>query len=254
MKKNRMAVWVGLALVTMGAAQVANAGGRPDLVIKGLKAGQPHVSGELLVKYRDGAVPADRDAVVQGLGAQKLETVRRGNGRNGEIALLKLPGNMDLSAAVQVLSADPAVEYAEPNWTYRHNAVSNDTYSTNGSLWGMYGDAGTPANVYGSQASEAWAAGHTSCGNVVVGVIDEGIYFTHEDLTANIWTNPYDPSTASTTTAMATWTTCADGTSTATATTSTPAGPPTTTARTWPAPSPAWAATARAWPVCAGAV
>ena len=145
MKKNRMAMWVGLVLVTMGAAQAANAGGRPDLVIKGLKAGQPHVSGELLVKYRDGAASADRDAVVQGLGAQKLETVRRGNGRNGEIALLKLPGNVDLSAAVQVLSADPAVEYAEPNWTYQHNAVSNDTYSTNGSLWGMYGDAGTPA-------------------------------------------------------------------------------------------------------------
>ena len=82
MKKNRMAVWVGLALVTMGAAQTASAGGRPDLVIKGLKAGQPHASGELLVKYRDGAVAADRDAVVQGLGAQKLETVRRGNRRH----------------------------------------------------------------------------------------------------------------------------------------------------------------------------
>ena len=193
MKKNRMAVWVGLTLVAMGAAQAASAGGRPDLVAKGLKEGKPHASGELLVKYRDGAAAADRQAVVHGLGAQKLDTVRRGNGRTGEIALLKLPGNMDLSAAVQALSADPAVEYAEPNWTYQHHAVSNDTYSTNGSLWGMYGDAGTPANAYGSQASEAWAAGHTSCGNVVIGVIDEGIYFNHEDLAANIWTNPYDP-------------------------------------------------------------
>lgn len=190
MKKNRMAVWVGLTLVAMGAAQAASAGGRPDLVVKGLKEGKPHASGELLVKYRDGAAAADRQAVVHGLGAQKLDTVRRGNGRTGEIALLKLPGNMDLSAAVQALSADPAVEYAEPNWTYQHHAVSNDTYSTNGSLWGMYGDAGTPANAYGSQASEAWAAGHTSCGNVVIGVIDEGIYFNHEDLAANIWTNP----------------------------------------------------------------
>ena len=118
MKKNRMAVWVGLTLVAMGAAQAASAGGRPDLVVKGLKEGKPHASGELLVKYRDGAAAADRQAVVHGLGAQKLDTVRRGNGRTGEIALLKLPGNMDLSAAVQALSADPAVEYAEPNWTY----------------------------------------------------------------------------------------------------------------------------------------
>ena len=110
MKKNRMAVWVGLTLVAMGAAQAASAGGRPDLVIKGLRAGQPHASGELLVKYRDGAAAADRQAVAQGLGAQKLDTVRRGNGRTGEIALLKLPVNLDLAAAVQALSADPAVE------------------------------------------------------------------------------------------------------------------------------------------------
>ena len=51
MKKNRMAVWVGLTLMAMGAAQAANAGGRPDLVVKGLKEGKPHASGELLVVY-----------------------------------------------------------------------------------------------------------------------------------------------------------------------------------------------------------
>ena len=57
----------------------------------------------------------------------------------------------------------------------------------------MYGDATSPANQFGSQAGEAWAAGHTACNGVLVGVIDEGIYFTHPDLAANIWTNPYDP-------------------------------------------------------------
>jgi subtilisin family serine protease len=57
----------------------------------------------------------------------------------------------------------------------------------------MYGDASSPANQYGSQAAEAWGSGHTDCSNVVVGVIDEGIYYNHEDLAANIWTNPYDP-------------------------------------------------------------
>ncbi|MBD0332162.1 MAG: peptidase S8, partial [Chitinophagaceae bacterium] len=29
------------------------------------------------------------------------------------------------------------VVYAEPNWVYTHDATSNDTYYTNGSLWGM---------------------------------------------------------------------------------------------------------------------
>ena len=55
----------------------------------------------------------------------------------------------------------------------------------------MYGDASSPANQYGSQAAEAWAqpAGAT-CGNVVVGIIDEGYMYTHEDLAANAFKNP----------------------------------------------------------------
>jgi hypothetical protein len=72
------------------------------------------------------------------------------------------------------------------------HATSNDTYYTNGSLWGMYSGSSSPANQFGSQAAAAWAAGHTSCGNVIVGVIDEGIMFTHDDLSSNIWVNPYD--------------------------------------------------------------
>jgi subtilisin family serine protease len=53
----------------------------------------------------------------------------------------------------------------------------------------MYGDATSPANQYGSQAGEAWAAGHTGSGTVYVGIIDEGYMYTHEDLANNAGTN-----------------------------------------------------------------
>jgi subtilisin family serine protease len=56
----------------------------------------------------------------------------------------------------------------------------------------MYGDATTPANQYGSQAGEAWAANHTGSKSVYIGVIDEGIQFTHPDLDGQVWTNPFD--------------------------------------------------------------
>ena len=189
---HRFGLLAGAVLIALGTCFTAEAGGRPDLVLKALGNGRAHADGELLVQYRDGASASNRQAVNQGLGAQKLETVRHGNAKKGELALLRLPKGMDLAAAISAINDDPAVEYAEPNWTYQHQAASNDTYYTNGSLWGMYGDGSTPANQYGSQAGESWAGGHTSCGNVVVGVIDEGIYYQHEDLAANIWTNPYD--------------------------------------------------------------
>lgn len=179
-------------LLSLGLSATAVAGGRPDLVAAGLKAGRAHQFDEVIVKYRDGASVAERSAVQRGLGARKAETLRAGRNGRGETALLKLSG-VSVASAVQALRDDPAVEYVEPNWIYKHAATSNDTYYTNGSLWGMYGDASSPANQYGSQAAEAWARGHTDCSGVLVGVIDEGIYWQHEDLAANIWTNPYDP-------------------------------------------------------------
>lgn len=190
--KHRFGLLAGAVLVALGTSFAVQAGGRPDLVLQALDKGRAHAGGELLVKYRDGASAANLQALNHGLGAQKLETVRAGNSKKGELALLELPAGLDVAAAIRAINDDPAVEYAEPNWIYQHQAASNDTYYTNGSLWGMYGDATTPANQYGSQAGESWASGHTSCGNVIVGVIDEGIYYQHEDLAANIWTNPYD--------------------------------------------------------------
>ncbi|GAB2515340.1 S8 family peptidase [Lysobacter humi (ex Lee et al. 2017)] len=172
---------------SLGLGSTAFAGGRPDLVAAALQAGRPHQSGELIVKYRDSAPAAARSAVQGGLRASRVETLRRGR---GETVLLRLPVGTPVASAVAALQADPAVEYAEPNWIYTHADASNDTYYTNGSLWGMYGNATNPANAFGSQAGEAWNAGATSCGDVWVGIIDEGYMYSHEDLAANAGRNP----------------------------------------------------------------
>jgi subtilisin family serine protease len=56
----------------------------------------------------------------------------------------------------------------------------------------MYSASSSPANQYGCQAAEAWAAGKTGSNTVYVGIIDEGYMYTHEDLGANAGTNPYE--------------------------------------------------------------
>ncbi len=179
-------------VLALGVISPAEAAGRPDLVQRGLKQGKPHVFNEVLVKFKDGVTASDRRAVRQGLGASELRTVRANRRNGGDLVLMRLPMGVTVSTAVSALTGDVAVDYVEPNWMYQHQAVSNDSLYTNGSLWGMYGASSSPANQYGSGAAAAWIRGRNVCSNVVVGVIDEGLYWQHEDLTANIWVNPFD--------------------------------------------------------------
>lgn len=168
-------------------APVAN--GVPDFV----QVGPPEfVAGEMIVKFRDGATAESRGRAMRSANATEHERIvtpamiRRGD-REG-IRVMRTPGNVQ--AAIAAMRNDPDVEYAEPNWIYRSDAVANDTYATNGSLWGMYGSSSSPANQFGSHAAVAWANNNTNCGSVYVGIIDEGYMYTHDDLAANAAKNP----------------------------------------------------------------
>jgi subtilisin family serine protease len=158
-------------------------------------AGQPdYVANEVLIKFKPGLSSAGKSIIVsrvQGSIARQLLTkAMQHTGDNDGLYILHVPGGVQ--DAVARLKQLPDVVFAEPNYIYRHTAVSNDPIYTSGGLWGMYGNLTTPANQYGSQAGEAWKAGFTGSASVVVGVIDEGAMFAHEDLAGNIWTNPFD--------------------------------------------------------------
>jgi subtilisin family serine protease len=186
-KLSLLASSIVLSLAAVGSAQ---AGGRSDLVLAALEAGQAQYNpGELLVQFSDKASAADRAAVRGALGASSLDTIRQG-GRDGtgSLELLRLPPGLAIADAVRGLEGVDGVEFAEPNWAY-FTQNSNDTYYANGSLWGMYGAATSPANAFGSGAGSAWARG-ANCSSVYVGIIDEGYMFTHADLAANAGTNP----------------------------------------------------------------
>jgi subtilisin family serine protease len=150
------------------------------------------VPGEVIVKFRAGASSASRGLALQHANAAVREriltgTMRRGGDTEG---LTVIHSGLGTAAAIERLRGNPNVEYAEPNYVYHHSATSNDTYFTSGQLWGMYGSGTTPANVYGTGAAVAWAANHTDCSSVYIGIIDEGFMFNHTDLAANAATVP----------------------------------------------------------------
>ena len=85
---------------------------------------------------------------------------------------------------LNALSMTPGFRYAEPNFVVSVDVVPNDPeYSQ---LWGL-----NDVDDDDIDAPQAWDL-TTGSSNIVVGVIDTGVDYTHEDLAANMWTNPVE--------------------------------------------------------------
>ncbi len=143
------------------------------------------VPGEIVIKYKTGVA-----------GVQDAANYLRSVGMTSVVMYPNIPfvsakvaagGNFD--QALARCKADPNVEYAEPN--YRLYALEtaaappvfpNDQYFSD--LYGLH-----QASDNDLDAPEAWEL-TTGSENVLVGVIDTGIDYDHEDLKDNIWRNP----------------------------------------------------------------
>ena len=109
--------------------------------------------------------------------------------RYAGIYTLKLNGDVDVQAALRLLSRDSRVLYAEPNYKVYSNSIPNDTFFNQ--LWGLNNLGQTGGTLDADiDAPDAW---NITTGNrsVVVGVIDTGIDYNHPDLAPNMWINPY---------------------------------------------------------------
>jgi subtilisin family serine protease len=148
------------------------------------------VADELIVQFDPAASPTSLADAVRRAGLTVKKHLPAG-GRKREhsgLALMKTP--LPLAQALAALHGHPAIRYAEPNIIKKHQATSNDPNYLNAKLWGMYGDATSPANPFGSQAGEAWAAGNIGSTEIYVAVLDQGIDINHPDLALNIGRNP----------------------------------------------------------------
>jgi len=175
------AMTIGVGLLSPGGSAQSPAG--PNLAF---------VENEVLVQFHGGTTSDHRANARQRVGGARADLVLAANRREdgkGDLEVMRIPPGLGVAAAARELALDSAVEFVEPNWIYQHQADTTDTYYMNGSLWGMYGDATSPSNQFGSQAGEAWLK-NTGSNDVYVGIVDEGVMGTHPDLAVNMWKNP----------------------------------------------------------------
>jgi subtilisin family serine protease len=144
-----------------------------------------YVDGSVLVGFQPATSGQEMADAEQSVGAAGHETIGAGTHR------LKVKRGT-VPAGIAALKKRASVRYAEPDFILHANLVPNDPRFAE--LWGMrntgqpiLGTSGTAgADIH---AVPAWDIS-TGSPNVVVGIVDTGIDYTHPDLAANVWSNP----------------------------------------------------------------
>ncbi len=169
-----------LVVITLGAPAIA-AAPKPD-VAELLRA--PHVSGELIIRFKTDAPKPARLSLMQRWGATSAQHFLSG----AEHWILGK--STDLERALRELQSSSLVEYAEPNYRRSIELEPNDPFYSN--LYGLKntGQTGGVADA-DIDAEFAWDI-TTGDHAVLIAVLDTGIDRTHPDLAANIWTNPLE--------------------------------------------------------------
>ena len=153
-----------------------------------------YASDSLIVVYKEDATPIQKKLARQIVSARISDFNRDEiddafkNVLDGRIAQYKLD-NTSVKDALEKLEGNPAILYAEPNFFYSPSVVEpNDALY--GDLWGL-NNTGQAGGVEDADidAPEAWDT-TTGSRDIVIGVIDSGVRYDHEDLIDNMWTNP----------------------------------------------------------------
>lgn len=168
----------GVARARLNGAFVKERVFQPDL-------DAPHAPDFIIVKYhpeeRGNAAahfePAALRDVRGRLSLRSVKTKSRGAAIEKRFVVEDFNGRT-LGQVLEILNADPRIEYAQPNYYYELNAVPNDTHYS--SLWGM------PK----ISAPAAWDTRTATSSGVVIAVTDTGLQYTHSDVMGNVWMNP----------------------------------------------------------------
>lgn len=165
-----------------------------------LLAQHERVPGEVIVKLsRAGKVALQLQSMEQVLDSRFQIASFDAFETNDNFYLVKLASDQSLAEFLDSASANPAIEYAEPNYVVRALGTSDGEVLPNdaefGKLWGLkntgQADSAGTVGVAGADigATKAWA---TTTGNkdILVAVIDTGVDYTHPELRDNIYANP----------------------------------------------------------------
>lgn len=138
---------------------------------------------EILVRFRPGTSQEKKNLAHSAARAEQVKSWASVEG----LHLVRVSAGVSIKDAIRLYKRRAEVLYAEPNYYVHAFTTPNDPKFPQ--LWGLQNTGqlmGTPgADIH---ATQAWNI-TTGSSSVVVAVIDTGMDYTHEDLSANAWSS-----------------------------------------------------------------
>jgi len=144
-----------------------------------------HVPNQLIVKFDDSMALQEIDEAIEFNGGKIIKRFRS----SGAVLIeyKEKAGTMLLEARANTLLQRNDVKYVESNDVIRLDKIPNDPKF--GELYALNNEGGTGGSVDADiDAVEAWDI-TTGSKDVLVGIIDTGVDYTHPDIAPNYWTN-----------------------------------------------------------------
>jgi Subtilase family/FG-GAP-like repeat len=147
-------------------------------------SGEKYLPDRLLVRFKNGTSADVKAAIHRAVSAQVLRELPIVRG----LQLVKIAEGKSVPEMLHYYRRNSNVVYAEPDYIVHAFDTPNDPqFSSQWNLQNTGQNGGTPgADIH---ATQAWNLS-TGSSNVVVGVLDTGLDYDHQDLSANVWSAP----------------------------------------------------------------